>query len=50
MQQNIAFLYLVNPITRKVGIINIALEHLSLETTSERLEKKEALFDCWDKS
>ena len=49
MQQNTAFWYLFNFITREVNSINVILKHLLLETTNKRLGKEEDQFNCFNK-
>ena len=45
-----ALWYLFDSTIREVGSTNIALGYLPSEVTGKRLDKKEAQFDCFDKS
>ena len=44
-----SFLVLFNSTTKKVGSINVTLEHLPLEATGKRFGEKKAQFNCFDK-
>ena len=43
------FYYLFDSITKKVSNINIILKYLIFEVISKKLNKKEDLFNCFDR-
>ena len=47
IQQSIT---LFDTTTREIGSIDVALRYLPLEAIGKRLGKKEAQFDCFDRS
>ena len=49
-QQSTAPWYLFDSTTREVGSTNVALGHLPLGITDERLGEEETLFNCFDGS
>ena len=50
MQQTTAPWCLFDSTTKEVNSTNIALGHLLLKTTSKRLDKEKAHFNCFNKS